>query len=90
MLVHDGASILNSIFLGGLVVAIDSCLRFKTTLKVNSHRLGRCNFAVLNKAVVKIKGVDVCRSMGHYMMHVSDTNVHPIWYSISRLQSQCL
>ena len=54
MLVHNGAIILNSIFLGGLVVAIDSCSKFKTKLKVNSHRLGRCNFAVLNKAVVKI------------------------------------
>ena len=53
MLVHNGAIILNSIFLGGLVVAIDSS-KFKTKLKVNSHRLGRCNFAVLNKAVVKI------------------------------------
>lgn len=41
----------------------------KLSLKL-THRLGRCNFAVLNNAVVKIKGVDVCRSMGHYMMHV--------------------
>lgn len=55
-----------------LIVVRDLKLSLKLTLidSVQFSHSGRCNFAVLNKAVVKIKGVDMCRSMGHYMMHV--------------------
>lgn len=49
--------------------------------------INKYNFAMLNRAVVKITGVDTCRIMGNYVMHVQILILHPIWYLISWLHS---